>query len=67
MHQRILRLPEVINTSGLSRASIYRGMSLGTFPKAIKISERAIGWPDDVIREWMDSKIQKLAEQGGTA
>ena len=40
---RIVRIPEASKRIGLSRASIYRLMAIGAFPKALKLSERAIG------------------------
>jgi prophage regulatory protein len=64
MYQRILRFPEAINTIGLSRSSIYLRINKGTFPKPIKIGERAIGWPSGVIEDWMDDQIQKSIQGG---
>ena len=40
----LIRLPEVIRESGLSRSSIYHSIDLGLFPKPIKIGERAVAW-----------------------
>jgi prophage regulatory protein len=46
-NRRVLRLPQVIEKTGLGRDSIYRGAREGWFPKPIKISERASGWFED--------------------
>jgi prophage regulatory protein len=43
--ERILRLKSVLERTGLSRSTIYRKVQARTFPKALKISERCIGWP----------------------
>jgi prophage regulatory protein len=57
--QAILRLPAVKKRTGLSRSSIYMQMSEGTFPKAIHIGVRAIGWVDEQIDGWVQTKIEE--------
>ena len=57
MCNRIIRLPEVKNKTGLSRSTIYLGMSKGIFPKTISLSERAVGWLDSDIEQWLDKRI----------
>ena len=40
-----LKIHEVINRTGKSRASIYQGIANGTFPKQIRLGgPRAVGW-----------------------
>lgn len=53
---RIFRLPDVLALVGLSKPSIYRQMAAGTFPKAIKLGDRAVGWRASTIQDWMDSR-----------
>lgn len=55
MIDTILRRPEVQSRTGLSRSSIYAGMAKGTFPQAVKISTRAVGWHERDISDWLDS------------
>jgi prophage regulatory protein len=50
---RILRRPEVERTVGLSRSAIYAAMDRGTFPKPIRIGQRAVGWPLSRIEGWL--------------
>ena len=64
MSHTILRLPEVKNRSGLSRSAIYIKMADGSFPTSIKISKRAIGWPSDVIDNWIDQQIEQSRKGG---
>lgn len=45
----VLRLAEVKKATGLSRCTIYRKMSDGSFPLAVKLGKRAIGWYADEI------------------
>jgi prophage regulatory protein len=57
MTTKILRLPDVKALTGLSRSTIYLKVSKGEFPEPIKISSRAIGWPEEDIENWLDTKI----------
>ena len=55
---RILRLPEVIEITGLSRTTIWRRDRDGSFPQPIRLGgegTRAIGWRDQDIYDWIDS------------
>ncbi|MFV8432411.1 helix-turn-helix transcriptional regulator [Vibrio owensii] len=57
MSCRILRLPEVKEKTGLSRSSIYALMSKGDFPLSVSLGERAVGWIEADIRDWIDERI----------
>lgn len=52
----ILRLPKVQSKVSLGKSSIYAGMKKGTFPKAYKLGERAIGWFESDITAWLESR-----------
>jgi prophage regulatory protein len=54
---RILRLPEVIERVGLCRASIYKHMAGGHFPRSISLGPRAVGWLEHEIEGWLQAKI----------
>ena len=43
MRERIYRLPQVMELTGLSRSSIYLALSKEEFPQPVKIGRRAIG------------------------
>ena len=51
-----LRLPVVIERTGLSRSTIYTLVDTGSFPKPVKLSERAIAWPDHEISAWCEAR-----------
>lgn len=40
---RLLRLPQVMDITGLSKPTIYRMVETGAFPKQRKLSPRAVG------------------------
>lgn len=56
--KRIIRLPEVVKKTGLSRSSIYAYMNEGRFPKSFDLGERSKGWLENSIDQWIDSKIK---------
>jgi integrase/predicted DNA-binding transcriptional regulator AlpA len=52
-----LRLPAVMKRTGLSRSSIYAYIQKRKFPAPIKIGERSVGWLENEILKWIDSRI----------
>ncbi len=54
----ILRLPAVIARVGLSKPSIYRLMKKHSFPQSVKLGERAIGWVESSIDDWIKARIE---------
>jgi prophage regulatory protein len=44
MTKSLLRLPRVLERTGLSRTHLYRLAARGAFPTPVKISERASAW-----------------------
>ncbi|WP_305369771.1 helix-turn-helix transcriptional regulator [Photobacterium leiognathi] len=57
MSQRIIRLPEVKEMTGLSRSTIYLRMSKGSFPQSISLGERAVGWLEADVELWLDACV----------
>ena len=57
----IIRLPEVIRLTGLSKTSIYASIKIDGFPAPLKLTERARGWKADEIREWIESRERAMA------
>jgi len=54
----ILRLPEVMRSTGLSRSTIYLRIAEGTFPKPVNLGGRAVGWLEVDIQEWLQRRIE---------
>lgn len=50
---RILRLNTVLDRTGLSRATLYRKVQAGTFPRQIRIATRCAGWRESAVNDWM--------------
>jgi prophage regulatory protein len=62
---RILRLNTVLDRTGLSRATLYRKIQCGTFPRQIKLSTRCAGWRESAISEWMRNPMFYAVEDDG--
>lgn len=54
--QRHLRRPEVQDLIGLGRSTIYALMSKGEFPRPVRLTNKAVGWPEGEIAEWLASR-----------
>ncbi|QCP87440.1 AlpA family transcriptional regulator [Cereibacter sphaeroides] len=56
MPEKYLRRTNVESVTGLSRTTIYRLMAEGKFPKPVKLTSRAVAWPESRISEWLASR-----------
>ena len=57
MRNRILRLPEVLELTGLSKSTLYRRMAAGEFAQRVQLGGshcRAVGWLADDVFAWID-------------
>ena len=61
---RILRLPEVMARTGLSRTTIYRWRLAGRFPQAVRLGTRTVGWIESELEAWI---VERMAERPGGA
>lgn len=50
---RILRLPTVLDRTGLSRATLYRKIAEDTFPRQVRISIHGAGWHESAVNRWV--------------
>jgi len=54
---QILRLPQVIEKTGLSRSVIYSLISRGEFVTKIKLSPRAMGFLESEVDAWILGRL----------
>jgi len=54
---RIVRLKTVLSRTGLSRSTIYRKITEGTFPAQIRISVNGAGWRESDINRWVADPV----------
>jgi prophage regulatory protein len=57
---RIIRCPEVMRLSGLSRSALDREVRAGRFPAPVKLSTdprcRAVGWSWRAVQSWISER-----------
>ena len=54
---QVLRMKDVIKKTGLCRSAIYKFIRNNSFPRPIKMGEKATGWVDSEIDDWILSKM----------
>ena len=64
MQAKIIRRKDVETMIGLSRSTIYKLMSQGTFPNAIRLGPRAVGWRLSDIEDWIDRQATRSLYDG---
>ena len=63
MSQTILRLPAVLKRTGLSRSTTYLMISRKEFPPSVSLGDRAVGWIESEIDQWLEDRIAASREQ----
>lgn len=61
---RMLRMPAVIQRTGLSRSTIYALAATGKFPRQIKISKSAAAWLASEVDAYL---AERIAERDGVS
>jgi prophage regulatory protein len=52
---RLIRLPELIRLTGLSRPTLYRLIRRGKFPPPVQLAENCKGWFASQVQAWQHS------------
>ena len=55
-HERLLRLPQIIERVALKRTAIYDGIAAGTFPAPVHVTPRAVRWRESDIDAFIASR-----------
>ncbi len=57
-NERALRLRQVCQLTGLGRSMIYQMQAEGRFPQRIKLGQRAVGWLESEVRDWLATCVE---------
>jgi len=57
VHERFLRLPEVMHLCGISRSTIYDLISREAFPQQVSLGGKNVAWLHSEITAWMADRI----------
>lgn len=55
----ILRRKQVEARTGLARSTIYDRVKAGTFPAPISLGDKAVGWIESEINDWLNARIEE--------
>jgi prophage regulatory protein len=53
---QVIRMPEVVKTTSLSKSTIYDLIKANKFPRPKRIGKRAVGWLADDIKSWIKNR-----------
>ena len=53
---RLMRLPEVLTLTGLSKQTLYSMVDEGTFPAPVRMGKRAVGWWRWEVLRWLKDR-----------
>lgn len=60
---RLLKLKDVMHTTGLARSTVYKYINDGNFPKPLSLGERNVAWLESEIQDWILEKIEQRDAQ----
>ena len=55
---KLIKRKDVERLTTLSRSTIYDKMSKGTFPRPVKLGERAVAWRESDVVAWLERRPQ---------
>ncbi|WP_253391708.1 helix-turn-helix transcriptional regulator [Pseudomonas citronellolis] len=56
---RIIRLKEVMGSTGLARSTVYKYVSEGIFPKPVSLGDRCVGWLESEVHNWILERVEE--------
>ena len=54
---RVLRLPQVLQATGLKKTTIYALQARCEFPMRIRMSPSAVGWIEEQVQDWIRQRM----------
>ena len=62
-NSKVLKVKEVASEISVSVPQVYKLVSIGRFPKPIKLGERGSGWLTTEIDAWLQSRVDARDEE----
>ena len=60
---KILRTPEVVRLTGLSRVTLWRLERAKNFPSRLRLAANSVGWREDEVIQWIESRPRGLCQR----
>jgi prophage regulatory protein len=54
---RLLRLPQVMQQTGLKKTKLYELQKRGSFPMRIQITSNSVGWIEEEVNVWIAGRV----------
>ena len=57
--ERMMRMAEVVQVTGLSKTTLWRRVKAGDFPPPVRfgsLATRSVGWRESEIEGWLNSR-----------
>jgi prophage regulatory protein len=58
-NRQMIKIGDVVKKTMLSKATIYRLVNSGKFPKQVIMSERSAIWLEDEVEEFIEDRIRR--------
>jgi prophage regulatory protein len=55
----MLRLPQVMQMTGLRKTKIYELQATDEFPRRVRLTSHSVGWVEEEIQAWLVKRIEK--------
>ncbi|MFC2993212.1 helix-turn-helix transcriptional regulator [Halomonas tibetensis] len=59
---RLIKLGEVLESTGLGRSTVYKYISEGTFPRPVSLGKRNRACVESEVQDWILDKITRRDE-----
>lgn len=59
--ERLLRLREVLDRASLSKATVYRKIASGEFPKPVSVGRQSVRWRESDVAGWIAALTPQAA------
>jgi predicted DNA-binding transcriptional regulator AlpA len=61
-HEAFLTIEQVLQTTGMKRSTYYDRHARGVFPEPVRVGQREVVYPAEVITAWMTANPQALTK-----
>lgn len=62
---RIIRLPAVLEKTGISESRVYQLMRSGSFPESVELGPNSVGWYETEVDEWLAARPRRRSRIHG--
>jgi prophage regulatory protein len=59
---KLLRLPQVMEMTGLRKTKIYELNAEGAFPRRVRITAHSVGWVEAEVQAWLAQRVESSAQ-----